>query len=646
MMLFVVALGLFLAGGAVSLLGNRNDRFARTAGAAGAWSGAFAALAGVVQQYHAGFPGGNGDLSAPDAAGCFFLVPILILGGAAALHAIGYLEHSGKGRYGIFFAGFNAMLASMLLVTMANSPVWFLLAWELMGITSFALVAFEYHEQPVMKASWIYLLAGHAGAGLLMLMFLAISLQMPAPVIFALAAAGFGLKAGFPLLHIWLPEAHPAAPAPVSAVMSGGMINLGIYGLLHFGMPAGAALTPAYGIVLVVCGMIGALVGILPALAQDNLKRLLAFSSVENMGIITMGIGFGFLGMATDCDTMSCFGFCGALLHIWNHAMLKGTLFLAAGEVLRSTGTLEIDRLGGLMKKLPVTGKLFTGAGIALSGLPPFNAFLSEFLLYAAALTGVSQLRGGALAVSLLTLPVLAMVGALACGAYTKAIGGVFLGEPRSELAMQATPTPRSVQVALLILAELSFLLLGGAPWIAALLQPVMPVRVDAGEMILTMELLNKVVLVSCTVLALTFLFFFRRRIFRKTITWDCGYAAPTARMEYTGTAMTQPLCDYARWITGYCRHVVRPAGLFPQKASASVEGKDPGVALVWQPVCRIFTAAADKIHILQSGYLHFYILLIVLGLAAMLCWGWFRGTGSAETVRPAAVSELAGGVR
>ena len=183
MLLFVIALALLLAGGAASLLGNRNDRFARTAGVLGTWSGCGAALAGVVQQFLTGFPAGKGDLIAPGAEGCFFLVPILILGAAAALHAIGYLEHGGKGRLGIFYAGFNAMIASMLLVTMANSPVWFLLAWELMGMTSFALVAFEYHETPVLEASWIYLLAGHAGAGLLMLMFLAISMQMPAPVI-------------------------------------------------------------------------------------------------------------------------------------------------------------------------------------------------------------------------------------------------------------------------------------------------------------------------------------------------------------------------------------------------------------------------------------------------------------------------------
>ncbi len=632
MIFFIVALGLLAAGAGAALIGNRCDRFARAAGLAGAWGGTAAALAGVIRQIIAGFPAAPaigpvaGDITVPGMDGCFFLIPILLLGAAAALHAIGYLTHGGHGRIGIFFFGFNTMLASMLLVTMAQSPVWFLLAWELMGITSFALVAYEYHETPVLKASWIYLLAGHAGAGLLILMFLARSQELSPMVIFLLAAAGFGLKAGFPLLHVWLPEAHPAAPAPVSAVMSGGMINLGFYGLLHFGLPA-TEISGFYGTFLLLAGMAGALIGVLPALAQDNLKRLLAFSSVENIGLITMGFGFGLLGLTHRSPVISVCGFCGALLHIWNHAALKGTLFLAAGEILRATGTLKIDRLGGLFKRLPLTGTLFTGAGAALGGLPPFNAFISEFLLYRAALTGVQTMDGTAFALSLAALPVLAVTGALACGVYAKAIGGVFLGEPRSDAASAATPTPRSVAAAMLGLAAAGMLLLLTAPWLCSrVLLPVLPLT-ETGLAPQLEGTLGRVVIFS---LAAMFLILLLCRLSHRKprttgITWDCGYAAPTARMEYTGFAITQPLCDYWRHLTGCRRRLERPQGLFPQTASASVTGDDPGVTRLWQPLFRAIARTAEKIHVLQSGLLHFYILLMILSVAAMLCWGWFR---------------------
>jgi formate hydrogenlyase subunit 3/multisubunit Na+/H+ antiporter MnhD subunit len=280
---------------------------------------------------------------------------------------------------------FNLLLASMLLVVTARNGVLFLVSWEIMSLSSFFLVMFEDEKPGVREAGWTYLVTTHLGTALLLAMFVLLgrnsgsldfdALSAPeaiAGVVFLLGLIGFGTKAGLMPLHVWLPEAHPVAPSYVSAVMSGVMIKMGIYGLLRtltwLGEP------PAWwGWTLLVLGVVSGVLGVLYALAQHDLKRLLAYHSVENIGIIAMALGVGLLGVHYRIPAMAALGFTGGLLHVVNHALFKSLLFLGAGSVLHATGVGDLDRLGGLLKRMPITGTTFLIGAAAICGLPPLN---------------------------------------------------------------------------------------------------------------------------------------------------------------------------------------------------------------------------------------------------------------------------------
>ena len=395
-----------------------------------------------------------------------FLIPVLAVAAAAAVHATAYIHGEARRHLFRFWCFFIATVASMLAVVYVDGKLPFLLAWEAMGLASAGLVAFESKEKSVKKATWIYLLACHAGACALMLAGVLYSRPDAWIAAFAFAVIGFGLKAGFPPFHAWLPEAHPAAPAPASAIMSGAMIPLGFYGLLRFFPISSDAPFHAgvYGWTLLALGVIGAVGGILFALPQSNLKRLLAFSSVENMGVVAMGLGLCALVIARSGKVeLSILAGAGAIVHVLNHAFLKGSLFLAAGSVLRQTGTLDQDRLGGLLKKMPFTGTLFTINAIGLAGLPPLNGFIGELAIYVAAFLAIKS-GDPVLAFAGFTVAVsLALTGALAATAYAKAIGGTFLGEGRSEEAINATETPKRMYIAQIFLTILSLAMIPGS---------------------------------------------------------------------------------------------------------------------------------------------------------------------------------------
>ena len=594
----------------------------------------------IVRIFRAGF----GDYS--EFLPLLFLLPVLVVGSLAGIHAVGYLSGKhGSGRLGLFWFLFNLTLAMMIGVTQADQPVTFLLAWEGMGLFSFALVAFEHQSRESMRAAWIYFLACHAGGALLLMMFFFRNNgDVASPLaFFSCGMLGFGLKAGFPLLHIWLPEAHPAAPAPVSAVLSAGMINLGFYGILRWVALPGMVSAQQLGMTLLLVGMAGALLGVLFALPQKNLKRLLAYSSIENMGIIALGLGLGFLGSAWQNVEISVLGFCGAFLHLLNHAALKGGLFLAAGNVFKATGQLNIDLLGGLQKRLPRTGTSFTMSAIALSGLPPGNAFFGELLLYVAAGKGIALGTGASVACSLVAMLTLALSGGLAATVFSKAAGAIFLGEPRSKAAAEAERLPRSMTTALLLFAVLSGLLLVFSPLLALkfatvisgeafLFQPnvqgVDPILLEQGFRILLLVLGSFILLLWLVAV----LYWFRvkalprgKRNVRRG-TWDCGYARPDARMEYTGTAFVQPLVDLFAGILRPIKRLHPPKGFFPVDGEVRVSCKDGGEQLFWRPLVDWTVRIAIFTHRLQSGHLHLYILFMLLALLAMLIWGFAGG--------------------
>lgn len=562
--------------------------------------------------------------SVPGYAGAFelfFMLPVAVLGIAAAVNSIGYLKGHGAERANFYWFFFNLMLAAMFAVVTVESPVLFLLVWETMGVASAALVAFNYKSPSSMRATWIYLVACHAGSAFLMLMFAARAAVVPsATAVFVFAILGFGLKAGFAGLHVWLPEAHPAAPAPISAIMSGAMINLGFLGIFKFGL---VSIPPeAVGWTFLVLGIAGALLGIIFALPQKDLKRLLAFSSIENMGVIAIAAGLGFLGIANKLPAVSACGFTGAALHLINHSLLKGCLFFCAGAVLKSTDTLNMDLMGGLMKRMPITGTLFTLNAVAISGIPPLNGFIGEFFIYAAAFFGVMSGDGSLVAGCIGAAISLAVVGGLAVATFSKAIGATFLGEPRSESAVCAMEAPRSMTLPAVFLFALSLCSAFLSPLIMHNIFTKLEMYSFAGAFLNLFIAFAAMLIIGAMVLLVRFRLLPRSTENIPGPTWDCGYAKPTARMAYTGTSFTQPLTYLFSPLLRPIGRLSKPSGFFPESASADLEAPDGGVRFLWGPVFRRFSDFARRIHPAQSGHLHAYILAMVLAIASMVVWG------------------------
>lgn len=548
-----------------------------------------------------------------------FLIPVLAIGAAAAIHATAYIHGEARAHRPRFWFFYLLTIAAMAGVVFAGGKLTFLLAWEAMGLASAGLVAFESKEKAVRKATWIYLLACHAGACALMLAGVFYMRPDAWIAAFAFAVIGFGLKIGFPPFHAWLPEAHPAAPAPASAIMSGAMIPLGFFGLLKFFPLAGLDVPEAQiaGWTFLALGTVGAIGGILFALAQSNLKRLLAFSSVENMGVVAMGLGLSALLAARGADqALALLPAAGALAHVLNHAFLKGALFLGAGSVLRQSGTLNMDHLGGLMKRMPFTGTLFTVNAFGLAGLPPMNAFLGELAIYIGAFSAIKSGDASLASAGFLVAVSLALTGGLAVAAYVKAIGGAFLGEPRSDAAANAVETPRPMWVAQLLLTVLSLAMIPGS---------VVLIHSMTGGFATGVLTSAAVIGVAFTLLVAALMLVRRHLCPRgsekpRVPVWDCGYAGPTPRMAYTAGAITQPLVDLFAPVLRTRRHVVPFTGepATPSDAAIAAETDDLALGGFWRPVFTRVARVFQRAHLLQNGSLHLYILIILVAVLAL----------------------------
>ncbi len=405
-LLWAVALQVLAGATAVTL--SKMPRVATWVGAGGALLGSLASLvptfrallSGDSESLRLAWDAPHGSFSVEiDSLSAFFLLPVLVLSSLAAIYGGDYLlAYRHKKNLGIFWFFFNLFVASLVLAIVARTVFLFLVAWEIMSLAAFFLITFEHEKAEVRRAGWIYLVAAHIGVAFLFLSFLLLvrnsgSLEfesfgtMPslsaglAGLIFLLALIGFGTKAGFVPLHIWLPEAHPVAPAHVSALMSGVMIKMGFYGILRIltflGQPA-----PWWGPTLAGIGLLTAIVGISLALQQSDIKRVLAYSSIENVGLIGLALGTGLWGAANHLPLVATLGMTAGLLHIWNHALMKGLMFFTAGSVFHGTGTKDMEKLGGLMKRMPWTaGAMMVGA-VAIAALPPLNGFVGKWLMY------------------------------------------------------------------------------------------------------------------------------------------------------------------------------------------------------------------------------------------------------------------------
>jgi hydrogenase-4 component B len=657
MSLTLLCIGLLLSAGILSALLSGARRLAHAIGAGGAAVGSGLGLVTAIgslllgTRAHTFIPwSGYGTASfVLDPLAALFLVPIFLLSGLAALYGSSYLlPHRESRRLGWHWLCFNVLVASMVVAVTAADVLVFLVAWETMALASFFLVMFDADRPSVREAGWVYLVATHLGSlvvavvllvlahGADSLEFEAIARTPLAPgfagLLFVLAVVGFGTKAGFVPLHVWLPEAHPAAPSHVSALMSGVMIKTGIYALIR---TMGVLGTPAlwWGLVLVGVGVVSGVLGVLLALAQHDLKRLLAYHSVENIGIITIGIGLGVVGATQGHPGLAVLGYAGALLHVVNHALFKGLLFFGAGSVDRAIHTREIDRMGGLLRRMPWTGVTFLVGAVAICGLPPLNGFVSEWLVYLGAF-GAGASRGAAVAAPAVAgLAALALIGGLASACFAKAFGIVFLGQARVERAEPGRDPGWLMRGPMVVLA-LSCAGVGlGAPAIVPLLaRPVaqasgLPiVAIERHLAVATASLGTVVAIILVCLGVLAFLALVRalilsRREVRASVTWDCGYAAPTPHMQYTASSFAQPLLRALSPLVRTRKTSVELSGYFPRTASFSTETPDVGRERIFGPVFTAIVRALGRVRVLQHGDVHIYVLYVAITLVALLVW-------------------------
>lgn len=574
-----------------------------------------------------------------DPVSALFLVPVGVVGSLSAIYSHEYWSdrqypHSStKGR-----AWMATLLFSMILVLSLANGLLFLLAWEIFALSAYFLITLDKAQRSVRAAGWLYLAASHTGTVALFAFFASLAASTGswelgpmtdrtalAPL-FWLALFGFGIKAGMFPLHIWLPSAHANAPSHVSAMMSAVAIKMGVYGIVRYS--SWIPLPDNAGWIILALGGVSALLGIAFALAQNDIKRLLAYCSVENIGIILTGLGLSILAAGHNETHWGRIALAGVFLHIWNHAFFKALLFFGAGSVLHATGTRDMSRLGGLWRTLPWTTALFALGCLAVAGLPPLNGFVSEWIIYlgfvhaAAAKTEIS----GPIIPAIIAL---AGAGALALAAFAKAVTIIFLGAPRTKAATTAHECGWIMRLPMTVLAGI-ILGIGLFPQFTLhhVLNAVGTWRMDwAGDPSIPVASLGQlniglaILLLIGAVIILTTC----RNTVRSGSTWDCGYARPTAHMQYTSGSFAGIVTAWFAWIVQPERSMRRVRGHFPDDARQLERIPETVLDTIVQPLSRGILFLADAAKTMQHGRLHLYILYVFVGasvLGVLAFWG------------------------
>ena len=648
MSVLLLAVALILAAGASAVLLRGTPRLAdrlyivlMLAGAVTGLSQAVVVLRGgpdISAGLPGTLPGGAWDFGL-DPLSAWFLLPVLGVGACAGVFGIGYLgSERGHRSVAANHALFALLLVGLTGVVTAQAVVPFLASWEVMALCAYLLVMFEHEQAEVRRAGLIYIVLTHLSTLALIGMFAALSAnatgrsftelglanQSPGTartVALGLALVGFGIKAGAVPLHFWLPGAHAAAPSHVSAVLSGVMLKVGIYGLVRVLFLVGGA--PAwFGWTLFGLGLLSGVLGVLWALAQHELKRLLAYHSVENIGIILLGLGVGVLGVAYGEPGVALLGFTGALLHTLNHALFKGLLFLGAGAVLRATGTRMIDQLGGLGRELPWTAVAFGVGSVAIVGLPPLNGFVSEWTVFQGLLAAGASRES--LRYAVVGAAGLGLIGALALACFTKLDGTLFLGRLRS-----ATARPHPVRdpgpIMLGPMLTLAGLCVGIGLLPVVVLRPARQIAVglvtgldgrDLADAAWIADAARVTVLGVGLLAVIAGLLLLRRRLpasgaARLAPTWGCAAAASTSRMQYTASSYAAPLLAAFGPLAGV--HVSRTADSFHSSAADPVQD---GVVL---PAWRMLGLTSVLLRGMQGGRLRWYLLSVIFTLVVLL---------------------------
>lgn len=580
----------------------------------------------------------------------FFFLLISILGLFVSIYSSGYLiKYQNEKHFNVFLIIYNLFAISLYLVVGARDIVSFLLFWELMSLTSYFLVIFEGHKEEILKSGLMYFVMTHIGTVFIMLAFFMLYKNTGSIyfsdfykysfdnktllTILLLALTGFGTKAGIVPMHVWLPKAYPAAPTSITSLMSGVMINMGIYGIIRFSFEFSSGYILSFGFILLVMGCISAVIGITHGLVQKDIKKFLAYSSIENVGIIIIALGISYICFAFGLNGTGSIAFAAALVHILNHGIFKGMLFMGAGNLLYSTGTTNIEVLGGLIKKMPKTAVFFLAGALSACALPPFNGFIGEWLIYKSIVKAGSEIQNIIYSTPiLLSGVVLAFAGALAAYGFVKTFGIAFLGLPRSEKAERAKEVPASM---IIPMGGLTFLclILGVFPSIVmGLMNNISNSINQEGAVVynsivigvsntgLSIIILSTVA-VGITLVTLCFMRY-KEKIYKTRIyeTWDCGFGGLNSRMQFSGQGFIKSFNKVLSGTFVVNKTVKYSKGhLTSEGIKFDIDISDNLEKSMYNPIQQIVKVIALKVQRLQHGFIQSYLAYVFIALVLLM---------------------------
>lgn len=605
-----------------------------------------------------------------DPLASLFLVIVSAVALLATIYGLAYMkQYYGEYNLGIFGFFYNIFIASLLLVITAHNGLYFVFVWELMSLSSLFLVLFEYRKAATIAAGLLYFLMTHIATAFLLAAFLLLyhatgsfdfgaihagsALLSPwmRGIVAVCFLVGFGTKAGIIPVHIWLPKAHSAAPSHVSALMSGVMIKMGI--LMFFRMFLDVLPQPIawLGYTVLIIGAISSVLGVLFALAEHDSKRLLAYHSIENIGIILLGLGSGLVFLAMHQPALAVLAVIAGLFHTINHAVFKSLLFLGAGSVITQTGTRNIEKYGGLIKRMPATALFFLVGAVAISGLPPFNGFASEWITYQGLFAGVADKAMGIKVLFIGGIGALALTGGLAAACFVKAFGITFLARPRSEASATARESSPFMTASMGVLAAASLFLGIGAAYVVRMLrtvaeslsafqqQPAVALQDTAhGSLIasqsgatLNMPVVLAGILAALTVAIVLVWLLSRRQKVTYGKLWACGYHhLPTPRMEITATGFARSfIVIYKRLFRPSRQLDMEPAGpglrYFAKISTVTLDITDVFDKYFYRHLHPLFDRFSQQVRKLQSGNLNQYLLYVFVLLIGLTIWIHFQ---------------------
>jgi hydrogenase-4 component B len=583
-----------------------------------------------------------------DALSVWFILIINFTSVTGVLYGAGYLKSSvvHPSVITLHWILYLVFQSSMLLVCVVQNSIAFILVWELMSLSSLFLVLFEYTNPKVLKAGINYLVQMHLSVVLLTVAFIWVYFKTGTfdfkgisvffgtnsnVWLFILFFAGFGLKSGFIGLHTWLPQAHPAAPSHISGVMSGVIVKMGIFGIFRI-ITCLKADYVILGELMITVSLLTGLFGIMNAAVHRDFKKMLAYCTIENIGIIGIGIGLGLIGIGTKHSLLAFLGFGGALLHVLNHSLFKSLLFFSAGSVYRQTHTRDMDKLGGLMKKMPKSALLFLTGAIAIGGIPPLNGFISEFLIYSGILNGINSAGISQITLMVISFAGLSMIGGISILTFTKTFGTIFLGTPRQKLKSEPVEVsllmllPQYIIVAVMIFIALFPGYVIGIIGLVLNTGSFSGITFNVPDIQGYITITKNISLASFILIALTgFVFLLRWLITRgKEIkyssTWGCGYIVPGEQMQYTGKSFAKSFGKLFNFIMiekkGY--HEITRDETFPQSRKYRSFYIDIFEAKIIDPLMLLITRFINLFQFIQNGKIQAYVIYGIVFILAI----------------------------